>query len=96
MQIYVAYCARHNILPRIFAKYFSECRIAHNHNTRHAVNTNYFLERKHKTMGQRTLQYRGVKFWNELPQPVKSARHLQAFVKSLKHHLINNYHSQFL
>ena len=85
------YNVKQNALPEIFSNYFSECRFIHNYSTRQALNKNFFLARKQKTMGQRSLQYRGTKFWNELPNSVKSANHFKAFVKLLTCHLIASY-----
>ena len=44
-----------------------------------------------RAVGQRTLQYRGAKYWNDLPNSIKSSHHIHAFTKLLKQHLINNY-----
>ena len=57
---------------------------------RHLIKT-FFRARKQKAMGQRSLQYRETKFWNELPNSVKSANHFKAFVKLLTCHLIASY-----
>ena len=81
-------------LPEIFSNYFSECRFMHNYDIRQALYKNFFLARKQKAMGHRSLQYRGTKFWNELPNFVKSANHYKAFVKLLiSCHLIASYYS---
>ena len=85
------YKVKQNAFPEIFSNYFSECRFIHNYSTRQALNKNFFLARKQKAMGQRSLQYRGTKFWNELPNSVKSANHFKAFVKLLTCHLIASY-----
>ena len=77
------YKVEQNALPEIFSNCFSECRFMHNSNTRQALRKNFFLARKQNTMGQRSLQYRETKFWNELPNSVKSANHFKAFVKLL-------------
>ena len=50
-----------NAFPEIFSNYFSKCRFIHNYNTRQALDKNFFLARKQKSMGQRSLQYRGTK-----------------------------------
>ena len=85
------YNVKQNALPEIFSNYFSECRFVHNYSTRQALNKNFFLARKQKAMGQRSVQYRGTKFWNELPNSVKSANHFKACVKLLTCHLIALY-----
>ena len=82
------YNVKQNALPEIFSNYFSECHFIHNYSTRQALNKNFFLARKQKAMGRRSLQYRGTNFWNELPNFVKSANHFKAFVKLLTCHLI--------
>ena len=82
---------KHDLLPNVFSKYFSKHNSIHNYNTRNTSKSNYFLPRKKKTIGQRTLQYRGVKYWNELPDLIKSSCHIYAFSKQLKKYLITSY-----
>ena len=74
------YNVKQNALPEIFSNYFSECRFMHNYNTRQALNKNFFLARKQKAIGQRSLHNRGTKFWNELPN-CKICQSLQSFCK---------------
>ena len=54
---------KYDPLPNVFSKYFSKHNLIHNYNTRNTSKSNYFLPRKQKTVGLRTLQYIG----NELP-----------------------------
>ena len=56
---------KYDLLPNVFSKYFSKHNSIHSYNTRNTSKSNYFLPRKQKTIGLTTLQYRGVKYWNE-------------------------------
>ena len=80
-----------NLLPNIFLKKFYKTNAIHTYNTRNAIQSNYYIQRKQRAVGQRTLQYRGAKYWNDLPNSIKSLHHKHAFTKLLKQHLINNY-----
>ena len=82
---------KNNLLPNIFSKYFSKVKAIHNYNTRNAASNNYFLQRKLKTSGQKTLQFRGAKYWNELPNAIKTSNHIFSFKKQLKQHLMITY-----
>ena len=82
---------KHNLLPNFFLNKFCKINAIHTYNTRNAIQNNYFIQRKQRAVGQRTLQYRGAKYWNDLPNSIKSSHHIHAFTKLLKQHLINNY-----
>ena len=82
---------KYDLLPNVFSKYFSKHNSIHNYNTKNTSKSNYFSPRKQKTVGLRTLQYRGVKYWNELPDLIKSSCHIYAFSKQLKKYLITSY-----
>ena len=82
---------KYDLLPNVFSKYFSKRNSIHNYNTRNTSKSNYFLPRKQKTVSLRTLQYRGVKYWNELPDLIKSSCHIYAFSKQFKKYLITSY-----
>ena len=75
---------KYDLLPNVFSKYFSRCNSIHSYNTRNTFKSNYFLPRKQKTVGQKTLQYRCVKYWNELPGLIKSTYYIYPFSKQLK------------
>ena len=53
---------KYDLLPNVFSKYFSERNSIHSYNTRNTSKGNYFLPRKQRTVGLRTLKYRGVKY----------------------------------
>ena len=78
-------------LPDVFSKYVSKHNSIHSYNTRNTSKSNYFLTRKQKTVGLRTIQYRGVKYWKELPDLIKSSCHIYAFFKQFKKYLITSY-----
>ena len=56
------FCFKYDLLPNVFSKYFSKHNSIHSYNNRNICNT-----RKQKTVGPRTLQYKGIKYWNDLP-----------------------------
>ena len=82
---------KHNLLPNVFLNKFCKINAIHTYNTRNAIQNNYFIQRKQKAVGQMTLQYRGAKYWSDLPNSIKSSHHIHAFTKLLKQRLINNY-----
>ena len=58
----------------------------HNHNTRLQKKGNYYLPRA-KTYGQKTLGFRGTKFWTNVDPALKNAIRY-TFKKKLKSQLI--------
>ena len=82
---------KYDLLPNVFSKYFSKHNSIHSYNTRNISKSNYFLPRKQKTVGLRTLQYRGVKYWNKFLDLTKSLCHIYTFSKQLKKYLITSY-----
>ena len=49
---------KYDLLPKVFSKYFSKHDSIHSYNNiRNTSKSNYFLPRKQKTVGLRTLQY---------------------------------------
>ena len=82
---------KHNLLPNIFLNKFCKTNEIHTYNTKNAIQSNYYIQRKQRAVGQKSLQYRGAKYWNDLPNSIKSSHHIHAFTKFLKQHLINNY-----
>ena len=48
---------KYDLLPKVFPKYFSKHNSIHSYNIRNTSKSNYFLPRKQKTVGLRTLQY---------------------------------------
>ena len=85
------YKYKHNLLPNIFTNMFIKINCIHSHITRSAIKNDYYMQRKQKCVGQRTLQYRGAKIWNEIPNSIKSSYHIHGFTKLLKSHLIEKY-----
>ena len=76
------------LFQTFFLDCFTECNAKHKYNTRHAQNRSYFLKRRQKATGQQTIQYRGAKFWNKLPNSMKNIVCFYAFAKSVKSYLL--------
>ena len=77
------------LLPTIFNKYFATTNTIHQHNTRFSKN-NYFLPRKNKTKGQRSLTYLGSKLWTEIPDCLKACFNTFTFSNKYKKFLLKN------
>ena len=56
---------KHNLFPNIFLNKFCKTIEIHTYNTRNAIQSNYYIQRKQRAVGQTTLQYRGAKYWND-------------------------------
>ena len=50
------FCFKYDLLPNVFSKYCLKHNSIHSYNTRYTSKSNYFLPRKQKTVGLRTLQ----------------------------------------
>ena len=77
-------------LPRNFNKYFTKTNTVHNYNTRHGIN-NFFLPRKNKSKGQKSLSYLGPKLWSEIPDCLKNYHKISTFNFNYKKLLLNQY-----
>ena len=78
------YCA--NELPGIFRNYFIRNNSIHNHNTRQKSDLHFSTTRS--AFGKRNINYRGSKFWNDLPCPLKQSSSLYLFKRNLKNYLL--------
>ena len=77
-------------LPRNFNKYFTKTNTVHNYNTRQC-NNNFFLPRKNKSKGQKSLSYLGPKLWSEIPDCLKNYHKISTFNFNYKKLLLNQY-----
>ena len=59
----------------------------HSHNTRRKQQKNYFIRRVSSKQAQKSLNYIGPKFWNEIPLKVKEINFFK-FKKEYKKHVI--------
>ena len=73
----------------IYHNYFTPQYEIHEHNLRN-VNDNYQLPRMCLSFGQRSLKFRAVKYWNSLPNELKSIKSLPVFKRKLKDYLLSN------
>ena len=60
-----------NNLPIVVQNRFIKTEKTHTYVTKGANKSNYFLSRVNKTVGQNKLEYRGVKFWNQIGEKLK-------------------------
>ena len=58
-------------LPTFFTKYFKKVSQIHFRVTRSSVNNKLYLPRYRSNRLQRSLKYRGVKVWNDVPYNLK-------------------------
>ena len=76
-----------NELPEPFWVYFTENYTIHSHNTRQIKS--FHLDRKNTTLGQRYIQFKGGKLWNDIPSTIKLLRNKYTFKRKLKLYLMN-------
>ena len=62
-------------LPKCFDQYFQPVVQVHNYSTRFAENS-LAVVRFSKISTQRSIRYTGSKFWNEMPEKIKSSLHI--------------------
>jgi hypothetical protein len=75
-------------LPTPFQNYFTENFQVHNHDTRQ-VNLFHFTRTK-TTQGQRSIAFKGCKFWNDIPESIRSYRGIHTFKRKVKEYLMND------
>ena len=81
------YVHHRHLLPEVFHDYFAENNSIHDYNTRERSGLHIFSVRT--SFGQRCTLYRASKFWNDLPQYLKSMSSIASFKKNLKSFLIH-------
>ena len=77
----------HNhLLPNIFQEYFVTNNSVHQYSTR--SKNNLHISVINSSIGQRCSVYRGSKYWNELPDYLKSDSSVFLFKRNVKHYLL--------
>ena len=78
----------HNRLPRTLHDYFSSP--VHSYPTRSSTNFNFSYPSKRTNYGQFSIDYKGAKIWNQLPQYLKIINNRNQFKGSLKLYFSDN------
>ena len=78
------------LLPPRFTHYYQPVSNIHTYNTRQSAGSLY-TPRIHKLSGQRSLQFGGVKIWNDIPNEIKTKRSMKSFSNALKNLYIQSY-----
>ena len=77
-----------NDLPIVFQNRFAKIEKIYTYVTRGTNKSNYFLSRVNKTVGQKKLEYCGVKLWNQTSEKLK-CKSFNRFEKLYKEFLLN-------
>ena len=78
-----------NLLPANFNDYFKSVKNIHSCHTR-SSETNVFLPRFNRKIGNKSLSYQGRKLWTKLPLCLKNISHFGKFQDELKSYLLNS------
>ena len=79
-------------LPTSFTKYFKKLSQIHFRVTRSSVNNKLYLPRYRSNRLQRSLKYRGVKVWNDVPCNLKkNCYSIYNFGCMYKRYILNSY-----
>ena len=73
--------------PPAFDSTFTVC--PHNYSTRHAQNAHFALIRPRTEMGKKSVQYAGVKCWENIPLQLKECKNPKTFKSALKQNLLS-------
>ncbi len=73
---------KHNILPAIFANYFTWGNEIHDHVTRNVDKIH--VRQPYNDNGKKMMKYQGPHIWNKLPNSVTDAASLPTFKKKVK------------
>ena len=87
------YDYKHNVLPAVFNSMFQFNQSIHSYPTRHSGDIHLPLLRTR--LAQHSYSYEGPKFWNSLPEIVKTAPFKNCFKKRLKTYLLKKYTSAY-
>jgi hypothetical protein len=79
-----------DMLPLIYSNYFCKNISIHNHNTRQC--SNLHQTRFMKNIGQKSIKFLGVKYWNSLNITLKMKMNVFKFKKLLENDLISKLH----
>ena len=64
------YSQYNNLLPEVFADYFTLVSRSHSYNIRKASEKFFYVSRMYTSKGQSSSLYLGVKLWNNIPKSV--------------------------
>ena len=76
-----------NELPNSCNYDFSTIERTHDYETRRPSKSNYFLPRVSESTGQKKVEFRGVKLWNEISENLKN-KPFNSFENQFKENLI--------
>ena len=79
-----------NKLPNSCNYDFSTIENTRDYETRRPSRSNYFLPRVSKSAGQKKVEFRGVKLWNDISENLKN-KPFNSFKKQFKENLIKEY-----
>jgi hypothetical protein len=83
------YKQQHNLLPKIFSKYFVKNSSIHNRETRGS--NNLFVPRFRLKSSKKSIKYAGVVTWNPIPNDIKEVTSLKLFKRKYKDSLLSHY-----
>ena len=80
----------HKQLPAQFDNYFNSAMAINKRSTRASQKKNQlYIPRFRTNRLQRSIKYRGVKVWNDIPNKIKNNGNLSTFKKIHKKHLVS-------
>lgn len=85
------YKSCNHLLPSKYTNYFTRTKEVHQYATRSSIYGNLYVVNAQKCCRVNTLVSRGPKYWNSLPNPLRSASSFGTFKANLKKHLISQY-----
>ena len=86
LQIVHKYYYHKYLLPEIFKNYFVTNRSIHQYQTRTA--SNLHISVVNSNFGQKNCTFRGSKYWNQLPNHLRSYSSVYMFKNNLKNYLL--------
>ena len=76
-------------LPSVFSSYFEENTLIHYHNTRQKHQ--FHISFVSSEYGKRTIKYKGIKLWNNLPVDIKETKSLQSFKDKIQELILQSW-----
>ena len=81
----------HNqLLPGVFASFFTKVDAVHSYNTRHSAKLTYYLPKARTNYGKFSIRFQGPKIWNAINDETKKLS-MSLFKKRLKQGFIEAY-----
>ena len=81
----------HNqLLPGVFASFFTKVDTVHSYNTRHSAKLTYYLPKARTNYGKFSIRFQGPKIWNAIDDETKILS-MSLFKKRLKQGIIEAY-----